>query len=87
MCGSRGVRFPSATRLPIGTSGSALLQLALAKAVCSRCTVVADCLARAMSTRTAGVWGGMSEDERTQLRRARSGDPPARPRLRVVDRG
>ncbi len=61
---------------PVGTSGPALLQLADAKAVCRRCPVSAECLDWASATgQDAGVWGGMSEDERRALkaRRARVG--------------
>ena len=55
---------------PIGTSGPALLQVEQAKAVCRRCSVVDDCLQWALETgQDAGVWGGMSEDERRALKR------------------
>lgn len=60
---------------PVGTSGPALLRIAEAKTVCRRCPVVSDCLAWALdSGQDAGVWGGMSEDERRALgrRNARS---------------
>lgn len=55
---------------PVGTSGPALLQIAEAKSVCRRCPVVSECLASALdSGQDAGVWGGMSEDERRALKR------------------
>lgn len=55
---------------PIGTSGPALLQLEQAKAVCRGCTVKSDCLQWALeSGQDAGVWGGMSEDERRAIKR------------------
>ena len=58
---------------PVGTSGPALLQIAEAKAVCHRCTVASNCLAWALeSGQDAGVWGGMSEDERRALKRRAS---------------
>lgn len=58
---------------PVGTTGPALAQEAQAKAVCHRCTVASDCLSWALSTgQDAGVWGGMSEDERRALKRRRS---------------
>jgi WhiB family redox-sensing transcriptional regulator len=39
-----------------------------AKAVCSRCPVIEACLKHALSVREPyGVWGGMSEEERTRL--------------------
>jgi len=55
---------------PIGTSGPALLQVEQAKAVCRRCPVTEQCLGWALETgQDAGVWGGMSEDERRAVRR------------------
>ena len=41
-----------------------------AKSVCRTCPVVEDCLAWALeSGQDAGVWGGLSEDERRALKR------------------
>lgn len=55
---------------PVGTTGPALLQIAEAKAVCRRCPVTESCLQWALeSGQDAGVWGGMSEDERRALKR------------------
>src|SRR5208282_3483211 len=55
---------------PIGNSGPALLQIEEAKQVCRRCTVMDECLRWAIdSGQDAGVWGGMSEDERRALKR------------------
>lgn len=55
---------------PIGTTGPALLQVEEAKAVCRRCSVTESCLEWAIeSGQDAGVWGGMSEDERRALKR------------------
>jgi len=57
---------------PIGNTGPALLQIDQAKAVCGRCAVVDTCLAWAIETgQDAGVWGGLSEDERYELLAAR----------------
>jgi WhiB family redox-sensing transcriptional regulator len=57
---------------PIGTTGPALSQIERAKAVCARCDVRAECLAWAVETnQDAGVWGGLDEDERRAVRRAR----------------
>jgi len=57
---------------PIGTGGLALDQIERAKAVCARCEVAAACLEWAVDTRQdAGVWGGMTEDERRTFRRSR----------------
>lgn len=55
---------------PIGTSGPSLLQVEQAKAVCRRCPVTDECLSWAFaSSQDAGVWGGMSEDERRAVKR------------------
>jgi len=57
---------------PVGTAAPALAQIDAAKAVCARCDVRAECLDWAMTTgQDAGVWGGLSEEERRALRRAR----------------
>jgi len=70
---------------PVGTGGPALVQTALATAVCRRCPVMIRCRTWALTTgQTAGIWGGLSEDERRVLRRHDSLDllPPRG--LRVV---
>ena len=55
---------------PIGNTGPALLQIDEAKAVCRRCDVQEVCLRWALDTgQDAGVWGGLSEDERRALKR------------------
>jgi WhiB family transcriptional regulator, redox-sensing transcriptional regulator len=55
---------------PIGNTGPALLQIEQAKAVCRRCPVIQECLSWALeSGQDAGVWGGLSEDERRALKR------------------
>lgn len=55
---------------PIGNTGPALLQIEEAKAVCRRCPVREECLQFALETgQDAGVWGGLSEDERRALKR------------------
>lgn len=57
---------------PVGTSGPAASQVAAAKAVCRQCEVRTECLEWAMATgQDAGVWGGLSEEERRALARAR----------------
>ncbi|MEO8476782.1 MAG: WhiB family transcriptional regulator [Actinomycetota bacterium] len=57
---------------PVGTSGPALEQAARAKAVCRGCDVIDTCLAWALDTyQDAGVWGGLDEEERREIRRAR----------------
>ena len=55
---------------PIGTTGPAAMQIEEAKTVCRRCPVTTDCLTWALETsQDAGVWGGLSEDERRALKR------------------
>ncbi|MBO0850661.1 MAG: WhiB family transcriptional regulator [Pseudonocardia sp.] len=55
---------------PIGTTGVGLRQVAQAKSVCRGCPVTGECLAWALDTgQLYGVWGGLSEDERLELRR------------------
>ncbi|HEY3689216.1 MAG TPA: WhiB family transcriptional regulator [Pseudonocardiaceae bacterium] len=61
---------------PVGTSGPALLQIAEAKIACRRCPVSTECLNWALASgQDAGVWGGMSEEERRVVKRrhARTG--------------
>jgi len=60
---------------PIGTSGPALEQVEAARAICMGCEVRRECLEWALATgQDAGVWGGTSEDERKEMRRARRRD-------------
>ena len=55
---------------PIGNTGPALTQIEQARTVCRRCSVVEDCLTWALdSGQDAGVWGGLSEDERRAFKR------------------
>ena len=55
---------------PIGNTGPAILQIEEAKAVCRTCPVIDTCLKWAHETgQDAGVWGGLSEDERRALKR------------------
>ena len=55
---------------PIGNTGPALSQIEEARAICQRCSVIEDCLTWALeSGQDAGVWGGLSEDERRALKR------------------
>ena len=58
---------------PLGNTGPALLQIEEAKQVCRRCPVREECLAWALETgQDAGVWGGLSEDERRALKRRKA---------------
>ncbi|GAA5041069.1 WhiB family redox-sensing transcriptional regulator [Thermocatellispora tengchongensis] len=55
---------------PIGNTGPALMQIEEAKQVCRQCPVNEACLKWALeSGQDAGVWGGLSEDERRALKR------------------
>jgi WhiB family redox-sensing transcriptional regulator len=55
---------------PIGNTGPALDQIEEAKLICHRCEVVETCLSWAIEFRQdAGVWGGLSADERRALKR------------------
>ncbi|MFF5115139.1 WhiB family transcriptional regulator [Streptosporangium sp. NPDC000509] len=55
---------------PIGNTGPALMQIEEAKQVCSTCSISEACLKWALeSGQDAGVWGGLSEDERRALKR------------------
>ncbi|MTV26030.1 WhiB family transcriptional regulator [Nitriliruptoraceae bacterium ZYF776] len=57
---------------PIGTTGPAVEQADAAKRVCARCDVREQCLEFALAAnQDAGVWGGLTEDERRTLKRAR----------------
>lgn len=61
---------------PVGAAGPALAQAERAKAVCRRCPVIDQCLAWALAAgQDAGIWGGLTEQERRELRHARRGSP------------
>ena len=58
---------------PVGSTGVALDQIAAAKAVCTQCSARPECLDYALDTnQDSGVWGGLSEEERRQIRRERA---------------
>lgn len=44
-----------------------------AKRVCARCPVIEDCLAWALEHEEHGVWGGLTEAERRDLKKAADG--------------
>ncbi len=55
---------------PAGETGPAAEQIKLAKSICAGCDVAEDCLSYAIETnQVAGVWGGLTEDERRPVRR------------------
>ena len=58
---------------PVGTTGQALVSIEYAKRVCQQCTVTGECLEFALETnQDSGLWGGLSEEERRQIRRQRA---------------
>ena len=55
---------------PVGTTGPALDQVEMAKAICQPCIVRRHCLEWALETnQDSGVWGGTSEEERRLMRK------------------
>ncbi len=57
---------------PIGSTGPAVEQADQAKQICMTCSVREECLEYALaSNQDAGIWGGLTEDERRTLKRAR----------------
>lgn len=55
---------------PAGATGAALEQIEQAKTVCRSCPVKQQCLQWALDNhQDHGVWGGLSEEERRNLRR------------------
>ena len=53
---------------PVGTAGPALRQVEQARAVCRRCPVIEACLRWALTVGVdAGVWGGLTAEERRRL--------------------
>jgi WhiB family redox-sensing transcriptional regulator len=55
---------------PTGNTGPALVQIEEAKLICGRCDVVETCLNWAIEFgQDAGVWGGLSAEERRTLKR------------------
>lgn len=57
---------------PMGAPSLVQSQTERAKAVCQRCQVQAECLAWSLMTaQDAGVWGGLDEEERREIRRQR----------------
>lgn len=56
---------------PVGTAGPAVeAQVAGAKAICAACPIRGECLRFAVTTNQEyGIWGGLDEHERRDLRR------------------
>jgi len=65
---------------PIGTTDPAFHQIEKARVVCRRCEIIEDCLSWSMDSRQdAGVWGGLSVDERRALKRRNARGSRTRP--------
>lgn len=61
---------------PVGKGPEAINAAAAAKAVCARCPVRDLCAEFALCTNQEyGIWGGLDEDERRAIRRARRHNP------------
>lgn len=57
---------------PMGPPRFVMTRTADAKAICLQCAVRAECLEWSLRTaQDAGVWGGLDEDERREIRRQR----------------
>jgi WhiB family redox-sensing transcriptional regulator len=57
---------------PVGVTGPAVAAIAAAKAICEDCAARPECLEFAVTTNQEyGIWGGTSEEERRDIRRAR----------------
>lgn len=67
---------------PIAAQGPALHQISVARAVCRRCAVATMCLAYALQTRQAGIWGGTTQEERRAMTERHHRQVPARPAVR-----
>ncbi len=58
------------TFFPVGDAGPAIWQVNRAKAICALCPVRTQCLDFALRTgQDHGVWGGLTAQERRELRR------------------
>ena len=63
---------------PVSSAGPAGKQAERAKEVCGRCLVRRQCLEFALSSRQAhGIWGGLTEQERSRLLAGLHPAPPA----------
>lgn len=57
---------------PVGRTGQALDHIEKAQQVCATCDVQVECLEYALMTnQDAGIWGGLTEDDRRKIRRER----------------
>jgi WhiB family redox-sensing transcriptional regulator len=66
-------RLPTDLFFPIGHGPGAQAQTRLAKEICDACPVRSQCLDYALATNARyGVFGGLGEDERREVRRGRA---------------
>ena len=76
---------------PVGSTGPFLEQIRRAKAICWLCPVKDECLEWALaSDQRAGIWGGLTEEERRNLRQPLaepSGPAPTGPGARSTPAG
>lgn len=59
---------PVSLFFPDGEKGRNAVQAEQAKAVCARCPVLYECLKAALDGNEYGIWGGMTEQERRNLK-------------------
>jgi WhiB family transcriptional regulator, redox-sensing transcriptional regulator len=72
---------------PDGDMRSAWAQVKAAKLICRRCPVSTTCLSWALASgQEAGIWGGLTEDERRRLHRRGRYFRPAAQRGSASDR-
>lgn len=71
---------------PVGTSGPALAQAALAAQRCGPCPILVACLQTALDTGAEGVWGGTTEQERRAMLRRREWRMNSEEARRIVNR-
>jgi WhiB family redox-sensing transcriptional regulator len=48
-----------------------LAQIEVAKTYCRTCLVIQECLSYALAHGSVGIWGGMTDAERNEMRRRR----------------
>jgi WhiB family transcriptional regulator, redox-sensing transcriptional regulator len=65
---------------PVSVTGPSVEQVAAAKEICGPCLVRSECLSFAQRTGTLhGIWGGLTEQERTRRRHRAMAVVPAEP--------
>ena len=65
---------------PVSATGPSAEQAAAAKEICGLCVVRSECLSFAQRTGTVhGIWGGLTEQERTRRRHRSMAVVPAEP--------